>query len=398
MRISTVLMLLMVVVCSYARSFTAVDIPDPPQLIQDHNNEAESVKETTDETSNAPMTTKAPTTTKVSTQSPTTAKAPTTTKVSTQTPTTTKAPTTTNVSTQSPTTTKPPTTTKVSTQSPTTTNAPTTTTSTTKPSTTTKATTTTLDPWDEFCKEACEEGLAGPECDCPDHPIGRRSVGRPRHRRSTSTDNRETSKSESMNLKRYFTSKAKPTVNLKVKRLVFEYCKIVCDNGIDNDICKCSDDDKNPGGFENLPSYIDKDPSYNINGSVIDKGGNTTEVPNVADHTTKDPLEEFCETACSEGEGSLACNCHDHIIGRRRRRSIKNFLEYPVTSSLQALDSNRHQNFQSSSAQYSDVTHLENTFPRVSLQRDSVQSQDLNVNFSFRKSPEITKAHKEKLT
>ncbi|KAG7173711.1 hypothetical protein Hamer_G018000 [Homarus americanus] len=33
-------------------------------------------------------------------------------------------------------------------------------------------TTTTLDPFDEYCKEACEEGVGGPECDCPDHPIG----------------------------------------------------------------------------------------------------------------------------------------------------------------------------------------------------------------------------------
>lgn len=33
-------------------------------------------------------------------------------------------------------------------------------------------TTTTLDPIDEYCKEACEAGVGGPECDCPDHPIG----------------------------------------------------------------------------------------------------------------------------------------------------------------------------------------------------------------------------------
>lgn len=33
-------------------------------------------------------------------------------------------------------------------------------------------TTTTLDPWDEYCKEACQEGIAGDECDCPEHPIG----------------------------------------------------------------------------------------------------------------------------------------------------------------------------------------------------------------------------------
>lgn len=24
----------------------------------------------------------------------------------------------------------------------------------------------------EYCKDACEEGVGGPECDCPDHPIG----------------------------------------------------------------------------------------------------------------------------------------------------------------------------------------------------------------------------------
>lgn len=31
---------------------------------------------------------------------------------------------------------------------------------------------TTLSPIEEFCKEACEEGVGGPECDCADHPIG----------------------------------------------------------------------------------------------------------------------------------------------------------------------------------------------------------------------------------
>lgn len=31
---------------------------------------------------------------------------------------------------------------------------------------------TTLSPIDEFCKEACEEGVGGPECNCADHPIG----------------------------------------------------------------------------------------------------------------------------------------------------------------------------------------------------------------------------------
>lgn len=37
---------------------------------------------------------------------------------------------------------------------------------------TTIVTTTTLDPLEEYCKEACEAGVGGPECDCPDHPIG----------------------------------------------------------------------------------------------------------------------------------------------------------------------------------------------------------------------------------
>lgn len=36
----------------------------------------------------------------------------------------------------------------------------------------TTTTTTTLDPLTEFCKEACSAGVGGPECDCPDHPIG----------------------------------------------------------------------------------------------------------------------------------------------------------------------------------------------------------------------------------
>ncbi|KAK8400797.1 hypothetical protein O3P69_002530 [Scylla paramamosain] len=39
--------------------------------------------------------------------------------------------------------------------------------------TTTTTTTTTMDPLDEFCHEACKAGVGGPECGCPDHPIGR---------------------------------------------------------------------------------------------------------------------------------------------------------------------------------------------------------------------------------
>ncbi|XP_071533771.1 uncharacterized protein [Panulirus ornatus] len=33
--------------------------------------------------------------------------------------------------------------------------------------------------------------------------------------------------------------------------------------------------------------------------------------------TTKDPLIDFCEVACKNGQGSVACNCPGHIIGRR---------------------------------------------------------------------------------
>lgn len=35
-------------------------------------------------------------------------------------------------------------------------------------------TTTTMDPFEAFCQEACKEGVGGPECNCPGHPIGRR--------------------------------------------------------------------------------------------------------------------------------------------------------------------------------------------------------------------------------
>ena len=38
--------------------------------------------------------------------------------------------------------------------------------------TTTPVPTTTQDPFTEFCEVACEQGMAGPECNCPDHPIG----------------------------------------------------------------------------------------------------------------------------------------------------------------------------------------------------------------------------------
>lgn len=40
------------------------------------------------------------------------------------------------------------------------------------PHTDVPAKSTTLSPIDEFCKEACEEGVGGPECNCADHPIG----------------------------------------------------------------------------------------------------------------------------------------------------------------------------------------------------------------------------------
>ncbi|XP_064121927.1 uncharacterized protein LOC135226378 [Macrobrachium nipponense] len=48
----------------------------------------------------------------------------------------------------------------------------TTTTSTSTTTTTTTTKPTTEDPWEAFCNEACQEGLAGPECDCAEHPIG----------------------------------------------------------------------------------------------------------------------------------------------------------------------------------------------------------------------------------
>ena len=38
--------------------------------------------------------------------------------------------------------------------------------------TATATTTTTMDPMDEFCSEACKAGVGGPECGCPQHPIG----------------------------------------------------------------------------------------------------------------------------------------------------------------------------------------------------------------------------------
>lgn len=37
---------------------------------------------------------------------------------------------------------------------------------------TTSTTTTTMNPFDEFCAEACRAGVGGPECRCPNHPIG----------------------------------------------------------------------------------------------------------------------------------------------------------------------------------------------------------------------------------
>lgn len=39
-------------------------------------------------------------------------------------------------------------------------------------STSRSTSTTTIDPMDAYCEVACEEGIAGPECDCPGHPVG----------------------------------------------------------------------------------------------------------------------------------------------------------------------------------------------------------------------------------
>lgn len=39
-------------------------------------------------------------------------------------------------------------------------------------SSSTTSTTTTVDPMEAYCEIACEEGIAGPECDCPGHPVG----------------------------------------------------------------------------------------------------------------------------------------------------------------------------------------------------------------------------------
>ena len=43
---------------------------------------------------------------------------------------------------------------------------------TTPPGAATTAKSTTLDAIVEFCQEACQIGVGGPECNCPNHPVG----------------------------------------------------------------------------------------------------------------------------------------------------------------------------------------------------------------------------------
>lgn len=140
--------------------------------------------------------------------------------------------------------------------------------------------TTTLDPWDEFCELACEEGMAGPECDCAEHPIGRRHA--------------PLSEPNFQNHPNSFVVKTDfkqiphpvPATNLNIPR---------------------------PHPVRPIPP----NPSYppTIIPDVRPADGSDGNEEEIKSTTTKDPLEEFCDVACKEGQGSVACDCPDHIIG-----------------------------------------------------------------------------------
>jgi len=139
--------------------------------------------------------------------------------------------------------------------------------------------TTTLDPWDQFCEEACKVGLAGPECNCP------------------------------------------PGYERKV-------CKLACKVGVAVPNCDClAISHVNLRGSPEIQAVMSEKIiiSY-VRPNNIKEEETSTPLPPTEPHqqpstakitttTTMDPLTEFCKEACEEGVGGPECDCADHPIG-----------------------------------------------------------------------------------
>ncbi|CAL4153023.1 unnamed protein product [Meganyctiphanes norvegica] len=174
--------------------------------------------------------------------------------------------------------------------------------STDNPVSSTTTTSTTLDPWIEFCKEACEEGLAGPECDCPDHGI----------RQNTAQRYGDIKSSENSNMKSYKNIHSLLTVLhtllLKSKITNTEYIKIkpslsITDNNLKSHKITETEDAKVKS-------------SLTINENNLKPHKNmTTDKQSVISGSTLDPWDEFCLEACEEGLAGPECDCPEHPIG-----------------------------------------------------------------------------------
>ncbi|XP_042215676.1 uncharacterized protein LOC121861847 isoform X2 [Homarus americanus] len=197
------------------------------------------------------------------------------------------------------------------------------------------ATTTTLDPFHEFCREACKEGVGGPECDCPDHPVG------PCHAPPFPPTLTESQLPDDQDRIR----QAPAQLPGDTDRIRQAPAQLPGDtDGIrqapaqlpgDTDGIRQApaqlpgDTDGTRQASAQLPGDHDMEHYHppkprrpkvpgNDGGDVI--GGNVTGSHDSVPTTTKDSLSDFCEVACKEGRGSLACDCPNHIIGRRSVR------------------------------------------------------------------------------
>ncbi|CAL4226106.1 unnamed protein product [Meganyctiphanes norvegica] len=157
------------------------------------------------------------------------------------------------------------------------------------PISSTATTSTTLDPWEEFCKEACEEGWASQECDCPDHGF----------RQSAAQNHRDVNSNENSNIKSYNKIHSLLTalhkLILKSKITSTTYAQIKSSLSINKTPSKTS---------KNVP----KNKQYFISSN------NDTSEPKTTS-TTLDPWDEFCREACAEGLAGPECNCADYPIG-----------------------------------------------------------------------------------
>ncbi|XP_076044198.1 uncharacterized protein LOC143027105 [Oratosquilla oratoria] len=132
----------------------------------------------------------------------------------------------------------------------------------------TNSPTPTKDPVLAFCEQACKVGLGGQGCNCPDHPIGKRAL---RHRRQPP-------------LGRPFTRALSLHRSTPVKN------------------------------HDDLIREETQAPAQVASTAAPSTAAPTTVVGTLPS-TTKDPVLAFCEQACREGLGGVACDCPDHPIG-----------------------------------------------------------------------------------